>query len=134
MVFTASHACYAKAIVDLLDPERKYIQHWFSREYCFKASQGFYVKDLRVIDRKMENILLVDNVNIFIIQAAYSYCLQPDNGVPIVPFYDNKADLELKNLMAYLKKFQSESDLRIKNAETMKISQFSRLNSCEEVL
>lgn len=44
------------------------------------------MKDLRVIDRDLKKLLLVDN-------AAYSYCFQLDNGVPIVPFYDNKVDL-----------------------------------------
>jgi hypothetical protein len=31
----------------------------------------------------MENILLVDN-------AAYSYLYQPDNGIPILPYYDDR--------------------------------------------
>ena len=62
MVFTASHASYAKTIVDFLDPERKYIEHWYSRDDCFKAPEGFYVKDLRIIDRKLSNLLLIDNV------------------------------------------------------------------------
>lgn len=35
-----------------------------------------------------KDMLLVDN-------AAYSFCHQLDNGVPIIPFYDNKADQEL---------------------------------------
>ena len=36
-------------------------------------------------------------------QAAYSYCFQPENGVPIIPFYNNKADMELKEVTTYLK-------------------------------
>ena len=105
MVFTASHACYAKAVVDYLDPEGKYISEWYSREDCLRT-EGFYVKDLRIVDRKLSNILLIDNVHFILIEAAYSYCMQLDNGVPIVPFYDNKADLELKNLVPYLKSFE----------------------------
>jgi len=36
-------------------------------------------------------LVLVDN-------AAYSYAWQLDNGIPIVPFYDNKEDRELWGL------------------------------------
>ena len=39
--------------------------------------------------------MLVDN-------AAYSYGLQLGNGIPIIPYYDNKDDTELKSLMGYL--------------------------------
>jgi len=44
-----------------------------------------YVKDLRVIDRDLSQILLVDN-------AAYSYSPQIDNGIPILPYYQGKKD------------------------------------------
>lgn len=40
-------------------------------------------------------MVLVDN-------AAYSYCLQSDNGIPIVPFYNSKHDRELIFLADYL--------------------------------
>lgn len=36
-------------------------------------------------NRSLENTILVDN-------AAYSYFFQLENGVPIVPFYDDKDD------------------------------------------
>lgn len=40
-----------------------------------------YVKDLRVINRSLTDMVLVDN-------AAYSYAYQMDNGVPIIPYYE----------------------------------------------
>jgi CTD small phosphatase-like protein 2 len=39
-----------------------------------------YVKDLRIINRRPEDIVLVDN-------AAYSYAFQLDNGIPILSYY-----------------------------------------------
>lgn len=36
-------------------------------------------------DRDLKDVVLVDN-------AAYSYGLQLDNGIPIIPYYDNKKD------------------------------------------
>ena len=44
-----------------------------------------YVKDLRVINRDLKDILLVDN-------AAYSYAFQLDNGIPILPYYQGPND------------------------------------------
>lgn len=44
-----------------------------------------YVKDLRLINRSLSDIVLVDN-------AAYSYAYQIDNGIPILPYYEGKID------------------------------------------
>jgi len=41
-------------------------------------------------------VLLVDN-------AAYSYFNQLENGIPIIPFYDDKEDQELLHLIEYVK-------------------------------
>jgi CTD small phosphatase-like protein 2 len=48
------------------------------------------VKDLRKLNRDMKKVMLVDN-------AAYSYALQLENGIPILPFYEGK-DFELSVL------------------------------------
>jgi CTD small phosphatase-like protein 2 len=44
----------------------------------------------------MDNMLLVDN-------AAYSYLYQLENGIPIVPFYEDKDDEELLHLVRYVR-------------------------------
>jgi len=62
IVFTASHECYANVIIDHLDPKGDLITHRFFRDSCYRSEEGFYVKDLRVIDRDLRNVLLVDNV------------------------------------------------------------------------
>jgi len=84
-VFTASHSCYANVVLDHLDPNKEFIQHRLFREHCYLTSEGMYCKDLRVMDREMTDMILVDN-------AAYSYVAQPDNGVPILPYYHGKTD------------------------------------------
>ena len=53
------------------------------------------MKDLRIINRNLEDMVLVDN-------AAYSYELQIDNGVPIIPYYKGDKDNELRGLEIYL--------------------------------
>lgn len=47
------------------------------------TDEGVYIKDLRVIaNRNMSDLIIVDN-------AAYSFGFQVDNGIPILPYYDN---------------------------------------------
>jgi CTD small phosphatase-like protein 2 len=52
------------------------------------------VKDLRILNRSLSEVVLVDN-------AAYSYSFQLENGIPILPFYEGK-DSELAALEGYL--------------------------------
>ena len=70
IVFTASHECYAKVVLDHLDPTKKLVSYRLFRPHCWQTEEGVYIKDLRVLkNRAIENILLVDN-------AAYSYYYQ----------------------------------------------------------
>lgn len=67
------------------------------RDQCVETPQGIFIKDLRVIgNRDLKDVLLVDN-------ASYSFGYQLDNGIPIIPFYNDKSDKELLHLMQYLK-------------------------------
>lgn len=105
VVFTASHSSYANVVLDYIDPQG-YIQHRLYREHCMPTEEGVYIKDLRVIgNRNMQDMILVDN-------AAYSFGYQIENGIPIVPFYENKTDQELKHLIPYLKFLSAAKDPR----------------------
>ena len=54
------------------------------------------MKDLRILgNRQLKNIVLVDN-------SPYSFGPQIENGIPIIPFFYNKEDRELYNLIGYL--------------------------------
>lgn len=66
IVFTASHANYANKIINYLDPQSKWISYRLFRDNCILTPQGVHIKDLRVINRNLKNLVLVDN-------AAYSY-------------------------------------------------------------
>ncbi len=93
VVFTASHQSYADVVLDLLDPKREIFSMRLYRDSCIKSRDGVYVKDLRIFEdsRNLEDILIVDN-------AVYSFGYQLENGVPIIPFYDDKEDEELLHL------------------------------------
>jgi len=76
-----------------------------------------YCKDLRVIDREMCDMALVDN-------AAYSYAAQPDNGIPILPYYHGKTDYELKALEQYLQGMILLKDVRELNRKTFQLHRY----------
>ena len=97
VVFTASHQSYADVVLDYLDPNHDLIQYRLYRDSCIQSPEGVYIKDLRIIkNRLLENLVIVDN-------AVYSFGYQLDNGVPIIPFYDDPNDEELHHLVFYMK-------------------------------
>ncbi len=115
VVFTASHSCYANKVIDFIDPNREFIEHRFFREHCVPTEEGIYIKDLRIFgNRSFEDITLVDN-------AAYSFGFQVENGIPVIPYYDNKEDLELLHLTNYLKTIYNCKDIREPNRNTFKL-------------
>lgn len=73
-----------------------------------------HVKDLRVIDRELQDMVLVDN-------AAYSYIYQMDNGIPILPYYHGNTDFELKALQSYIESMLLLKDMRSANRRTFKL-------------
>lgn len=99
IVFTASDKKYADYVVDLLDPECKYIANVCYRNQCEAVSRHL-VKDLRSFYSnhvKEENMLIVDN-------RIVSFGYQIYNGIPILPFYGDMRDTELRGLKSYLKR------------------------------
>jgi len=127
IVFTASHSCYANVVLDYLDPNDQYIHHRLFRDHCYQTPEGMYCKDLRVLDRDLSQMVLVDN-------AAYSYAAQPDNGIPILPYYHGKSDFELRALEKYILNMVMASDVRQINRQTFQFHQYRNYYSNPERL
>ncbi|CAK75627.1 unnamed protein product (macronuclear) [Paramecium tetraurelia] len=120
IVFTASHECYAQKVLNYLDPDKKFIHHRFFRDSCVVIQDGLHVKDLRVIgNRNLKDMVLIDN-------ASYSFCFQLENGIPIIPFYDNALDKELLYLTTYLMDLMQDQDIPQKNSNNFKTSLFQQ--------
>jgi len=127
IVFTASHSCYANRVLDYLDPKNEYIHHRLFRDNCVVTSDGAYVKDLRIFaNRDIKDVAIVDN-------ACYSFGYQIENGVPIIPFYHNKNDEELKHLKNYLMKFK-DHDIRELNKETFKLHLYAESEDYKDII
>ena len=128
VIFTASHPCYANRILDILDPNNQYISYRVFRDHCLNTENGILIKDLRIFaNRNLNNILLVDN-------ALYSYALQPYNGVPILPFYDDKKDTELLKLMRFLREIKNEENFRNVIKTTFKVDLIRKFASRPDIL
>ena len=97
-------------MLDYLDPDKKYISHRLYRQHC-TLEKGYFLKDLRVINRKPEDVVLVDN-------SPYCHILQPENAIPIVPFYHFPKDRELESLLSFLKVVVAANDTRTVIAQT----------------
>ncbi|CAI2379727.1 unnamed protein product [Moneuplotes crassus] len=91
-IFTASVADYADPLINKLDTNN-YGFYKFFREHC--TYNGNYTKDLSKLGRDLKDCIIVDNL-------PKSYSSQPENGIPILSWYDDKSDRELDALFPLL--------------------------------
>ncbi|OMJ84004.1 hypothetical protein SteCoe_14994 [Stentor coeruleus] len=104
IVFTASNKHYADVVLDYLDPEHKLIHHRLYRDSCFQVN-NMNVKDLRIINRRMQDMVIIDN-------SVFSFAFNLDNAVPILTWIKNPFDKELLNLIPYFNVIADAYDVR----------------------
>ena len=104
VIFTASVKEYANPLLDTLDTE-KVIKRRLFREDCCIGPGGKFVKDLKVLNMNLKDLILVDNNPI-----SYSY--NKSNGVPIKTWHFDKTDQELIKLIPVLQFLSNVNDVR----------------------
>jgi Dullard-like phosphatase family protein len=112
VLFTASQQEYADKVIELIDPNNELFIKRLYRDSCRQVTLDdcvFYVKDLEIFRNvPMERVVIIDN-------SIISFCKQLDNGIPILPYYNNKYDTELKDLVGYLEYLYHTEDFRLEN-------------------
>jgi TFIIF-interacting CTD phosphatase-like protein len=108
IIFTASTADYADAVLDSLDPHGKYFDARLYRESCTILKRGpqqqgaVYAKDLTKVVGSglagLERCVIVDNI-------ADNFCLQPAHGIAIKDFTGDSNDRALVTLAPLLVRF-----------------------------
>ena len=128
VVFTASHQAYADAVLDFMDPDKKYFKYRLYRNNCSLVEINdvkFYVKDLDIFDEfyDLKDIIIIDN-------SVLSFIYHLENGIPIVPYYNEDKDGSLYVVGLYLVHIYKENDLREANKKYINLNSF--LNEAKE--
>ena len=91
------------------------------RDSCIRTDVNIFIKDLRVLDCDLKSTVIVDN-------AIFSFAFQLDNGIPIIPFYDDKEDKILPKIKDYIITLKDMEDVRIINKKTFSLTELFELN------
>ena len=103
VIFTASLSKYADPLLDIIDNKGNCSFRLF-REHCTLIN-NVYVKDLKRLGRDIKDVIIVDN-------SPLSYLLNPENGLPILSWFDDKNDRELSNIIPILDFLAGVHDVR----------------------
>jgi len=118
--FTAGVEEYSKAVLEAIDPHRKYFKHHLFRQHCSLVNPTTIVKDLRITNRCPTRVVLVDN-------TLSNFFLQPENGVPITTFLDDAADNALNVLLDFLTCLEPIHDVRVALRNTFHLHDLFKL-------
>eukprot|EP00186_Timspurckia_oligopyrenoides_P002894 CAMPEP_0182447148 /NCGR_PEP_ID=MMETSP1172-20130603/12019_1 /TAXON_ID=708627 /ORGANISM="Timspurckia oligopyrenoides, Strain CCMP3278" /LENGTH=851 /DNA_ID=CAMNT_0024643465 /DNA_START=16 /DNA_END=2571 /DNA_ORIENTATION=+ len=104
VIFTASHRVYCDRLLDLLDPDKRFVRFRVYRQSCVSVG-GNYLKDLTVLGRDLRSTVIVDN-------SPQAFGFHVENGIPIATWTEDQSDCELLNLLPVLMELKSVPDVR----------------------
>ena len=107
VIFTAAMKDYADSILDVLDPEKKYIKFRLYRSHTSISGMNF-VKDLNKLGRDLNKVVIIDNL-------ADNFKLQQNNGIQCGTWIEDMKDTQLMDIEIILKEIVKDEpeDLRI---------------------
>ena len=143
VIYSSNHQIYVDQILDYLDPNKEYFNYRLYQNHCYKFiinNKVYFTKDLNIFKGicDLKDIVVVDC-------SVLGFGFFLDNGIPIIPFYDSKEDVELKLLSYYLVCISSNNDLRLALKRDMKLDSYlevakklksltkSRIDGCKRI-
>ena len=93
VLWTASLSKYVVPLLEQLDPNG-YFTASFYREHCVYIDKK-YAKDLQSMGRNLKDVIIIDN-------SPTGYMFQPECGLPIVSWYDDRNDRALLDYIPML--------------------------------
>jgi len=104
VLFTAGTREYAEPVSRNLDPNNNIFWKKYYRDSCIFSKNNF-LKNLYLIQNDMSSIFIIDD-------SPAKFGMQPNNGIPIKPWYDDPDDNELINLIPLLNQLLNANDVR----------------------
>jgi CTD small phosphatase-like protein 2 len=126
MVMSASSKELTNKIVDFLERDGDLFSFRLYREACYMTDTSLFIKDLRIINRPLDRIAIVDD-------STYAFGFQLENGVPIIPYTGDPEDNELILLSQYLDHIALSKDFRQLNRDFFRFHMYADCSSVEEV-
>ena len=104
VLYTSAQELYANSALELIDPEKVIIFRLYRQHLLI--DQGKVVKDLRLLGRDLESVIIIDN------EPKY-FRNQVSNGIQIKSWTGDQADSELETISAILCNDSNENALKI---------------------
>jgi Dullard-like phosphatase family protein len=115
VLFTSAAPGYVEQLVPLIEPAGRPFAAVLTRAHCTELD-ALYVKDLGQLGRPLERAVLLDD-------NPASFLLQPDNGVPITPWFGAADDRDLGAILPLLRHLSSDDDVRPRLRERFKLQE-----------
>eukprot|EP00949_MAST-11_sp_MAST-11-sp1_P001579 g1579.t1 len=104
-VFTAALPCYARPVLNMIDPKNVIFKKRMYRDSCTPSGMGTFAKDLTRHYKDLSRVVLVDNNPISLMK-------QPSNGLLVPSFFDDPKDDVLPTVLDFLRQLQPQPDVR----------------------
>lgn len=126
-VWASGQSEYSNKIISFIDKDHELFDLRLFRDQCYISPKGLYLKDLRMLNRNLSKVIIVDD-------QAYAFGFQFDNGVLILPYKGESSDTELLTLTEYLISLMRLDDFRPTNRKHFKYAAFEKETTVDGVV
>ncbi|KAL3893155.1 MAG: hypothetical protein SGPRY_014425, partial [Prymnesium sp.] len=119
VLWTSASKTYAHLMVEKLDPHKSRFISVLTRESCSELELGLFTKDLSLLGRPLERVVLLDD-------SVTSFLMQPYNAIPMTPYFGGADDRGLPAILPMLRGLERQTDVRNVLREEFKMQEHLR--------